>query len=116
MTAIAQRSRHVREWMAQLEETPLILTPASVQPVNLLNEDLQGPQRVYEIFTAARFISALNLLGLPCAIAPVGTLNGLPNACQIVASRFREDLAFDAAQAIEDRVGVLCRELWAREG
>ena len=57
----------------------------------------------------------MNLLGLPCAIAPVGTLNGLPNACHIVASRFREDLALDAAQAIEDRVGVLCRELWARE-
>jgi len=116
MTAIAQRSKHVRDWMMQLEETPLILTPASVQPVCLLNEDLEGPERVYEIFTAARFISALNLLGLPCAIAPVGTHNGLPNACQIIASRFREDMALDAAQAIEDRVGVLCRELWAREG
>ncbi len=116
MTAIAQRSHLVREWMRQLEETPLILTAASVQPVNLLNEDLESAQRVYEIFTAARFISAMNLLGLPCAIAPVGTLNGLPNACQLVASRFREDLALDAAQAIEDRVGVLCRELWAREG
>ncbi len=116
MTAIAERSRLVRAWMAQLEETPLILSAASVQPVNLLNEDLEGPQRVYEIFTAARFISAMNLLGLPCAIAPVGTHNGLPNACQIVASRFREDLALDAAQAIEDRVGILCRELWAREG
>ena len=116
MTAIAQRSHLVREWMRQLEETPLILTAASVQPVNLLNEDLQSKRRVYEIFTAARFISAMNLLGLPCAIAPVGTLNGLPNACQIVTSRFREDLALDAAQAIEDRVGVLCRELWAREG
>ena len=116
MTAVAQRSRLVREWMRQLEETPLILTAASVQPVNLLNEDLESQRRVYEIFTAARFISAMNLLGLPCAIVPVGTLNGLPNACQIVASRFREDLALNAAQEIEDRVGVLCRELWAREG
>lgn len=115
MTAIAQRSKHVRDWMMKLEESPLILTPASVQPVALLNEDLEGPERVYEMFTAARFISALNLLGLPCAVTPVGTHNGLPNACQIVASRFREDLALDAAQAIEDRVGVLCRQLWARE-
>lgn len=116
MAAIAHRSKHVRDWMAMLEESPLVLTPASVQPVNLLNEDLQGPERVHEIFKAARFISALNLLGLPCAIAPVGTHNGLPNACQIIASRFREDLALDAAQAIEDRVGVLCHQLWAREG
>lgn len=120
MTTIAQRSKHVRDWMLLLEDYPLILTPASVQPVNLLNEDLQGDRRVYEIFTAARFISALNLLGLPCAIAPVGLIegdghNGLPNACQIIASRFREDLALDAAQAIEDRVGVLCEHLWARE-
>ena len=169
MTAIAQRSRHVREWMAQLEETPI--TPASVQPVNLLNEDWKAAG--LQIFTAPLHLGAeparpalrhrpgrhperpaqrlphrrhrfredlarrrpgggpgrrtksspppassrrWNLLGLPCAIAPVGTLNGLPNACHIVAGRFREDLALDAAQAIEDRVGVLSRELWpARE-
>ncbi|MCY4310165.1 MAG: amidase [Rhodospirillaceae bacterium] len=115
MTAIAQRSKHVRDWMMQLQETPLILTPVSVKPICLLNADLEGPERVYEIFTAARFVSALNLLGLPCAIAPVGIIDGLPTACQIIASRFREDMALDAAQAIEDRVGILCRELWARD-
>jgi len=33
---------------------------------------------------------------------------------QLIASRYREDLCLDAAQAIERRVGVLARKLWAR--
>jgi Asp-tRNA(Asn)/Glu-tRNA(Gln) amidotransferase A subunit family amidase len=35
---------------------------------------------------------------------------------QIVGRKFREDLILDAMQVIEDKVGVLCEELWAREG
>jgi amidase len=35
---------------------------------------------------------------------------------QLIASRYREDLCLDAAAAIEARVGVLARQLWARDG
>jgi amidase len=54
-----------------------------------------------------RLVVAGNLLGLPAAVVPVGVANGLPQAVQIIGPRFREDLCLDAAQAIEERLGVL---------
>jgi amidase len=47
-------------------------------------------------------------------VTPAGLLDGHPVGVQLIASRSREDLCLDAAAAIEARVGVLCRELWAR--
>jgi amidase len=56
------------------------------------------------------------VLGLPVATTPVGlTAKGHPVGVQLIASRYREDLALDAAQAIEARVGVLAHELWRRD-
>jgi amidase len=40
--------------------------------------------------------------------------HGHPLGVQLIASRYREDLCLDAAQAIERGVGVLARKLWAR--
>jgi amidase len=54
-----------------------------------------------------RFVTPMNLLGLPVVCVPTGTANGLPLGVQVVGRWFREDTCFDAAQAIEDRVGVL---------
>jgi len=41
---------------------------------------------------------------------------GRPIGVQLIAGRYREDLALDAAAAIEKRVGVLVRQLWERMG
>ena len=41
-------------------------------------------------------------------------VGGLPVGAQLIASRYREDLCLDAAAAIEARVGVMARTLWAR--
>lgn len=46
-------------------------------------------------------------LGLPGAAVPTGVVDGLPAAVQLVGGRFRESWILDAAQAIEDRSGVL---------
>ena len=35
---------------------------------------------------------------------------------QIIGQRYREDLILDALEAIEQRVGILVHQLWAREG
>jgi amidase len=49
---------------------------------------------------------AVALLGLPGLSVPTGIMNGIPTGVQIVADRFREDLCFDAGEAIEAAVGV----------
>ncbi|HMO52938.1 MAG TPA: hypothetical protein PJ994_00380 [Tepidiformaceae bacterium] len=38
---------------------------------------------------------------------PVGVTKGLPQAVQLFGARYREDLCPDAAQAIEERLGVV---------
>ncbi|MEW6641760.1 MAG: amidase family protein [Pseudomonadota bacterium] len=115
MKAIADRSRHIRNWLAFLEEHPLVLTPTTVKPTPAVNADLGGDARVKELFwNDLRFISSVNVLGLPGAVVPVGLHNGLPVGVQIVGSRYREDLCLDAAAAIEQRAGRLVEQLWAR--
>ena len=56
---------------------------------------------------------SVNLLGLPAAAVPTGLHDGVPLGVQIIAPRFREDLCLTAAQAIEERTGVLVERLWA---
>ena len=54
-----------------------------------------------------RFVLPQNLLGIPAACVPTGLGSGLPTGVQITGRRFREDQCLDAAQTIEDALGLL---------
>jgi amidase len=116
MKGVALRARFLREWLAFLEDYPIVLAPVSVQPTPAFDADLKGDAAVRRIFhNDQRFLGAISVLGLPVAVVPAGlTAAGHPVGVQLIASRYREELALDAAQAIEDRVGVLAYRLWAR--
>ena len=116
MRAMAQRSRVLREWLAFLERYPVILAPVSVKRTPGVNADLAHDHAVGDILGKdMRFTAAISVLGLPAAVAPAGLIDGQPMGVQLIASRYREDLCLDAAAAIEARVGVLAKQLWARE-
>jgi amidase len=116
MKAIAFRSRVLREWLVFLEACPLILAPVSVKLTPGVNADLAHDGAVGEFLGHdTRFATALSVLGLPVAVAPVGLVHGHPVGVQLIASRYREDICLDAAAAIEARVGVMAHRLWARE-
>ena len=116
MQAIAQRSRVLREWLVFLEAYPLILAPVSVKRTPGVNADLAHDHAVGDILgNDMRFTCALSVLGLPVAVTPAGLLDGQPVGVQLIGSRYREDICLDAAAAIEARVGVLARRLWARD-
>jgi amidase len=115
MEAIARRSRVLRNWLAFLESFPVILTPLSVQRTPEANADLGGDARVRSLFwNDLRFMSSINVLGLPAAVVPIGLIAGNPVGVQLIASRYREDICLDAAAAIEARVGIMTKELWRR--
>jgi amidase len=115
MNATAQRSTHIRSWQLFFEDYPLVLAPTTVKPTPGPREDTVSPERVREIFwNEIRFISAINVLGLPGAVVPVALHEGKPIGVQLIAGRYREDLALDAAAAIEKRAGMLVRQLWER--
>ena len=113
MRATAARSGHIRAWQLFFEEYPVVLAPTTVQPTPGPRDDTVSAERVREIFWGEiRFISAINVLGLPGAVVPVALHEGKPIGVQLIAGRYREDLALDAAAAIEKRAGVLSHRLW----
>lgn len=113
MQATAARNGHIRAWQLFFEDYPVVLAPTTVKPTPGPREDTVSPERVREIFWGEiRFISAINVLGLPGAVVPVTLHDGKPIGVQLIAGRYREDLALDAAAAIEKRAGVLAHRLW----
>jgi amidase len=115
MRATAARNGHIRAWQLFFEEFPVVLAPTTVKPTPGPREDAISPERTRELFwNDLRFISAINVLGLPGAVVPVTLHEGQPIGAQLIAGRYREDLALDAAAAIEKRAGALVPRLWEK--
>jgi amidase len=113
MEAIAHRSRVLRDWLEFLDTYPIVLTPLSVKRTPEARADLGGDARVHSLFwNDLRFISSINVLGLPAAVVPVDLVDGHPVGVQLIGSRYREDVCLDAAAAIETKVGIMAKRLW----
>jgi amidase len=110
----AERTRLWRAWSLFMEEYPLVLLPVSSAPPFAQDEDQKGQERYSRIIDEQAVLYGVNLLALPAAAVPTGLHDGTPMGVQIVGQRYREDLCLDAAQAIENRVGVLAHKLWER--
>ena len=115
MMGLADRTRMTRQWSVFLETYPLIVTPFFMRPLFPWNYDAQGFDQTKDLFDAAIYSYGINYLGLPAGVVPVGLVQDLPAGVQIVGRRFREDLILDAMAVVESQVGVLTRQLWARE-
>ena len=115
LRSMADRARFLRAWTLFLEDYPLVLTPFLPQPTFAWDRDTEGREGVREVLGSALYSYAMNFLGLPAGNVPASYNDGLPVGVQIVGRRFREDLILDAAQAVEDRVGILAHRLWERE-
>jgi amidase len=107
LTSFTARSGLARAWSEFQAQWPLVLGPVCTMPPFSVGYDLEGVEQVLALVRSMRLVVTGNLLGLPAAVVPVGVANGLPQAVQIIGPRFREDLCLDAAQAIEERLGVL---------
>ncbi|MBL8930562.1 MAG: hypothetical protein JNL54_10600 [Kineosporiaceae bacterium] len=114
---LARRSTLLRAWLAFLETYPVLVIPELLGPLLAVDEDVRSTADTVAVWRSLRPSIAMNIMGLPVAMAPTGLdgADGLPSGVQLVASRYREDVALDAAQAIEDAVGPLAPVLWARE-
>ncbi|AUY50932.1 amidase [Streptomyces sp. CB01881] len=95
-----------RSWAEFLDEYPLLLAPVFTEPPvgpGLESRDRAGRDRVA---SAMRLCSVTSFVGVPGVAVPTGVTDGLPVGVQLVGRPFREDLCLDAAQAVEDRLGV----------
>ncbi|MET9604215.1 amidase [Streptomyces sp. NPDC006512] len=96
-----------RSWAEFLDAHPLLLGPSFTEPPvapGLESRDGAGRDRVG---AGMRLCTVTSFVGVPAVAVPTGITDGLPCGVQIVGRAFREDLCLDAAQAVEDRLGVL---------
>jgi amidase len=107
--SLANRQGIARAWAQFSEEYPVTLGPVNTMQPFPVGFDLEGPDEVQQLLRGFRLIVAANLLGLPAAVvnAGIGAESGLPQGVQLIGARYREDLCLDAAEAIEDRLGVV---------
>ena len=107
VSAFASRSAVARAWRIFHAQYPLVLGPVVTMQPFPVGFDVAGPDQFSAVMTAFRLTGLVNLLGLPAAVVPVGVANGLAQGAQIIGDRYREDLCLAAAEAIEDRLGVV---------
>jgi len=104
---LASRAGIARAWSQFSDEYPIVLGPVCTQPPFAVGSDIASADAVAELLHHMRLVVVVNALALPAAAVPAGVANGLPQGVQLISDRFREDLCLTAAQAIEDRLGVL---------
>jgi amidase len=101
------RNEIARAWSEFFAEYPVIVGPTWCQPQFAHGYDVENPGRVAEIVHLMRFVTPMNLLGLPVVCVPTGVTNGLPVGVQVIGDRFREDLCLEVGEALEGRVGTI---------
>jgi len=96
----------LQAWGKFQQRHPLVVAPIATDIPSLAGTDLDDGRVAADVRTM-RMAMAVNLLGLPAVALPVGIADALPQAVQVIGPPFREDLCLDAAQALEDRVGII---------
>lgn len=102
------RRRIAREWARWHADHDVLLTPVWSHPAPPLGFDLPGARpdgwpRTAELFRA---VLPSNLLGTPAVAVPVGLVDDLPVAAQVIGPRFAELVCLDVAATVEDALGL----------
>jgi amidase len=96
-----------RDWAGFLRQYPLLLGPVFTEPPVEPGLESSGRAGHERVSRAMRLCTATSFAGLPAVAVSGGVFGGLPQGVQLIGSAYREDLCLAAAEAIEQRVGVL---------
>jgi len=101
LTLYTRRATMVQEWSIMLEQYPVLLAPVSTRPQFVHGEDILSQEANDDSYRAQSTLTAFALIGIPGVAVPTGLIDGLPTGVLVMAQRFREDVALDAAEIIE---------------
>jgi amidase len=100
-----KRHQIARAWSEFFAEYPLIVGPTWCEPQFEHGYDVANARSAADVVNLMRFVTPMNLLGLPVVCVPTGVAAGLPTGVQVIGDRFREDLCLAAGSAIETALG-----------
>lgn len=95
----AGRAQAMRLWSAFFVEHQVILSPTWAMPAFEHGADLTDGDDL--IRDTLRPVTPINFLGLPAAVVPHGTADGLPVGVQVIGDRFTDLRCLDVAAQIE---------------
>jgi amidase len=101
LDAIQTRATYLRQWQMFLKEHPLLLCPVSAELPFPDGLDVESADSFRRCFEAQIIQIGLPFMGLPGLTVSTGLVGGSPVGVQLIAGRYREDVALDAAAIIE---------------
>ena len=69
-----------------------------------IDYDIESNESTAESLRSMRMVVAINALGLPSVIVPLGEKDGLPRAVQVIGAPLQEMRCLQVAEAIEKNV------------
>jgi len=102
-----KRHAIARAWSEFFVEHPLVVGPVWTAPAFTAGWDAESEANALATLELIRFVTPMNLLGVPSAAVPTGLADGMPVGVQVAGPWYREDLCLDAAEAIEARLGTI---------
>ena len=103
METLQRRITMAREWQLFLSQYPVLLCPVSAELPFADQSDVESAESFGRIVEAQMLQIGLPFVGVPAMTVTTGQVNDAPVGVQLVGSRFREDVLFDAAREIESR-------------
>ncbi|OQO89467.1 indole acetimide hydrolase [Saccharomonospora piscinae] len=96
-----------RAWAQRAVDTPLLLGPVSTRASFAPGQESSSAEQKRRFGRSMTLATWSTAVGAPAVAVPTGLVDGRPVGVQLIGPAWREDVVFDAAQAIEDTCGVL---------
>lgn len=105
--AFARRRALLRQWLGFFARHHIVVAPVCTEPPLEADADIASVESMARVVESHRMTVAVNTLGLPAAVVPVGMRDGLPQVVQIIGPPGSEMRCLDAAAAIERQVEAI---------
>ena len=105
--AFGRRRALLRDWLEFFARYGVVVAPVGTQPPLPTDGDIASAENMVNVVESFRMTVAVNALGLPAAVVPVGSGDGMPQVVQIIGPPLGEMRCLDVAAALEHQAGSL---------
>ncbi len=105
MHAMRDRVAIQRNWSRMFNDIDILLLPTSGALPFENDLDFKNPQSVPQILQEQRYLTVINLLGLPAVALPTHIADKTPVGVQLVGAMFNDWFCLDIAENIEQQIG-----------